>query len=84
MAPRDLLGTSLALLIPRNTGLVLRKVSLSRFENLFIEFEFSSIYFDGDIGIMLDFLPSGLLFLLVDCCKKFEHLLSNRLIEWFV
>ena len=57
MAPRDLLGTSLVLLIPKNTGLVLRKVSLSRFENLFIEFEFSSIFFDGDIGMILDFFP---------------------------
>ena len=77
IAPSDLLGKSLDLLIPKKTGLVLRNVSLSRFENLFIEFEFSSICFDGEIGIIFVFFPDELLFLLPDCCKKFEHLLSN-------
>ena len=55
MAPCDFLGKSFEFLMPRNTGFTLRNVSRSRLENLFKEFEFSSIYFEGDIGIILDF-----------------------------
>ena len=42
---------------PRKTGRVFRKPRPSIFENLFFEFEFSSIFFDGEIGMMFVFLP---------------------------
>ena len=78
IAPCDFLGKSLELLIPKNTGLTLRNVSRSRLENLFKELEFSSICFDGDMGMILDFLTFEACFLLPDYWRKFEHLLSNR------
>ena len=69
---------------PRKTGRVLRKVSLSRLENLFFELEFSSIFLDGEIGTILVFLL-GEPFEVMDevYYKKLEHLRSNRPLYYY-